>query len=247
MATKVGRKHIIIPDTQCKPGVSLDHMLWAGKYIAEKEPDVVVHIGDHWDMPSLSSYDKGKREIEGKRYVKDIEAGNEGMELFFEGVDDFDCDWHFLLGNHEDRIERATQDNPQLEGALSYDHLALADWNVHDFLRPVTIDGIVYCHYFYNPKTGRPWGGTALNILRHVGRSYVQGHRQGLDVTPILELPTGERRRGIIAGSFYQHHERYLGHQGNAHWRGLIVLHEVRDGNFDMMEVSLDYLRRRYA
>jgi hypothetical protein len=244
---KQGRKHIIIPDTQCKPGVSLDHLYWAGRYVAEKEPDRVIHIGDHWDMPSLSSYDKGKRDAEGRRYKDDIAAGNEGMELFWDGADETKADYHFLLGNHEQRIDRATQVNPELFGSLDYKDFGTEGWKVHDFLKPVTLDGIVYCHYFYNPKTGKPWGGTALNILRHVGRSFVQGHRQGLDVSPILELPTGERRRGIIAGSYYQHTEKYLGPQGNAHWRGLIVLHEVRDGNFDMMEVSLDYLRRRYS
>ena len=36
--------HFIIPDTQIKDGVPLDHLTWAGKYIAEKKPDVVVMI-----------------------------------------------------------------------------------------------------------------------------------------------------------------------------------------------------------
>ena len=50
-------RHIIIHDTQCKPGVSLDHLSWVGEHIAHRKPDVIVHIGDHWDMPSLSTYD----------------------------------------------------------------------------------------------------------------------------------------------------------------------------------------------
>ena len=51
------------------------------------EPDVIVHIGDHWDMPSLSSYDKkGSRQMEGKRYVKDIDVGNEAMDRFMAPI-----------------------------------------------------------------------------------------------------------------------------------------------------------------
>ena len=58
-------KHLVIPDTQVKPEHSVKHLRWAGKYAAEKKPDVIIHIGDHWDMPSLSSYDVGKRSFEG--------------------------------------------------------------------------------------------------------------------------------------------------------------------------------------
>jgi hypothetical protein len=53
-------------------------------------------------------------------------------------------------------------------------------------------------------------------------------------------------QRGLIVGSYYQHDEDYKGPQGNHHWRGIIVKHEVRDGNYDMMEVSMDFLRERY-
>ena len=57
-------KHLIIPDTQVKPNTPTEHLKWAGQYAAEKKPDVIVHIGDHWDMESLSSYDKGKKSFE---------------------------------------------------------------------------------------------------------------------------------------------------------------------------------------
>ena len=60
-------KHMIIPDTQVKPGSSFEHLKWAGQYAVEKKPDVIVHIGDHWDMPSLSSWDVGKKSFEGRR------------------------------------------------------------------------------------------------------------------------------------------------------------------------------------
>ena len=43
-------KICVIPDTQVKPDVPLDHLLYAGRYIASKKPDVIVMIGDWWDM-----------------------------------------------------------------------------------------------------------------------------------------------------------------------------------------------------
>lgn len=64
---------LVIPDCQVKPGVPLDHMSWIGKLIVDKKPDVIVNIGDFADIPSLSSYDVGKKSFEGRRYVDDLE------------------------------------------------------------------------------------------------------------------------------------------------------------------------------
>ena len=68
-------RHLVIPDTQCKPGFPTEHLEWVGKYAAEKKPDVIVHLGDHWDMPSLSIYDIGKKAFEGRTYQADSIAG----------------------------------------------------------------------------------------------------------------------------------------------------------------------------
>ena len=72
--------HLIIPDTQVKYGESYDYLTHIGKYIVEKKPDVVIHLGDFADMESLSSYDVGKKSFEGKRYVKDIGAAHHAMD-----------------------------------------------------------------------------------------------------------------------------------------------------------------------
>ena len=48
-------KHLVIPDTQVKPDFHIEHLEWAGQYAVDKKPDVIVHLGDHWDMPSLST------------------------------------------------------------------------------------------------------------------------------------------------------------------------------------------------
>ena len=56
--------HLVIPDTQVKPGNSVEFLTHIGKYIVEKQPDTIIHLGDHADMPSLSSYDRGKKSFE---------------------------------------------------------------------------------------------------------------------------------------------------------------------------------------
>ena len=56
-----------------------------------------------------------------------------------------------------------------------------------------------------------------------------------------LDLP-GTR----INGACYEHDEAYKGFQGNNHFRGLTVLHEVEDGFGIPMPVSLRYLKEKY-
>ena len=242
--------HLVIPDTQVKPGVPTDHLRWIGRYILERKPDVIIHLGDHWDMPSLSSYDRGKRAFEGRRVKADIQAGNTGLRMLDEPTKDANRkrkelylpDWRILKGNHENRIDRFEEDHPELEGVIPRPDYR--DWTVHEFLEPVWIDGICYAHYFYNPMSGRPYGGTAHTRLKNLGHSFTQGHQQ---VTDYAMRPSGQRlQHGLIAGACYLHDEDYLGPQGNGYWRGIIVCHEVRDGTYDPMFVSLDYLCRRY-
>lgn len=254
------KTHLVIPDTQVKPGVPVEHLHYLGKYIVDLKPDVIIHLGDHFDLPSLSSYDRGTAMIEGKRVVEDIEAGVQGMALIDGPLKALQQAQKrskkapytprkvFLLGNHEDRLGRYMNANPQLIGLLDYDSFELQKngWEVHEFLKPVDIDSILYSHYFASPLSGRPIGGKASNLLQRVGKSFVQGHRQELDFTA-RQLCDGTRQLGIIAGAFYQHQEEYKGSQGNHHWRGVVVLREVSDGWGDPQMISLDYLTRKYG
>ena len=56
----------------------------------------------------------------------------------------------------------------------------------------------------------------------------------------------GQQLTSIIAGSRYEHNEDYMSSQGNKHWRGFLMLHDVHDGEFDIMPVSLKYINKRY-
>lgn len=249
--------HVVIPDSQVKPGVPTDFLSWIGNYIADELADRpnlrVIHLGDHADMPSLSTYDKpGSKEMEGRRYWDDIEAANAGFDRLAAPILDVPCDRHILLGNHEYRIQRAINSDPvKFEDVIGFHHLNYEDWGfkVHDFLDIAWIDGVAYSHYFITPMTGRPMGGQAQLQLSKLGHSAISGHQQTLDyAVRYTRNDKGQMRsiHRIIAGASYTHHEDYLGPQGNAHWRGIIVLNEVRAGSFDPLFVSMDYLCRRY-
>lgn len=255
-----GLKILVIPDTQQKPGVPNHFLGWIGKFIVDKRPDVVVHIGDHYDMPSLSSYDIGKKSFEGRTYKADIAAGNEAMDVLMAPLHElndtqrrtkhtlYQPRLEFTPGNHENRIERVIESDRKLEGTVGFGDFNLKEhgWTVHPYLRPVEIGGVHFAHYFYNPMTGKPYGGMLQTRLKNVGFSFVMGHQQGKQQAE-MHRSDGTVIRGLVVGSCYLHDEDYLGPQANNYWRGVVMLHQVKDGNYDLMEVSLKYLEGRYG
>ena len=208
------RKHIFIPDNQVKPGSPTDHLGWIGRYIVQEQPDVIVQIGDFADMESLSSYDKGKLAGEGARVTDDIEACITAWDVLNAPIEEYNAkkrrhkekqykpEKHITLGNHEYRINRHVEANPELYGFLSTDNLELDrfGWEVHDFLDVVEIDGVHYSHYFVNLMSGKPLGGMLSTRIKNIGFSFSMGHQQTLDTTTRY-LADGSRQRGVVCGS----------------------------------------------
>lgn len=255
----MSKRIFVLPDVQAKPGHDFSYLMRAGQYVVDKQPDVIVCIGDFADMPSLSSYDKGKRAFEGRRYKRDIEASHEAMSAFLTPMTDHNAKARknkerlyrpsmvLTLGNHEARIDRATNEDAMLSGILSIDDLQYKDfgWEVVPFLEVVVIEGVAFSHYFVTGVAGRPSSSAAAQ-LRKTNMSCFAGHKQGKEIAYATRAD-GSTITSIICGSFYEHQEDYLNPQGNKHWRGAFMLNEVHDGAFDEMPLSLAYLNQKYA
>lgn len=251
---------LVIPDTQIKPNIDLSFIDNIGKYIVDKRPDTVVMLGDWFDFPSLSSYDKGKKSFEGRRLIEDLKAGHDAMVRLLAPLRSlqqkqkhfkkkiYQPRMVFTLGNHCDRFDRLANDMPELSGFVGTETLNLEQygWEVYPFLKPVEIEGIFFVHYLSNPFTGKPYAGTAMSQLKTVGRSFVVGHKQCLDMAMHPRLD-GNIQLGIICGAAYPHDEAYKGWQGNTHWRGVVMLNEAKDGFASPCPVSLNYLESKYG
>jgi hypothetical protein len=252
-------KILVVPDCQVKQGVPTEHLTWAGEAICDYRPDVVVNLGDFADMPSLSSHDvKGSKYFEGLRYKTDIEVTKEAMKKLLAPLRELQSRQRknkekvykprmvLTLGNHENRIDRAVNNNPTLEGLISTKDLEYEkDWEVHQFLHPVFINGVGFNHYWPVGAMGRP-AGTAAAIINKLHMSCIAGHQQGKQVA------YGKRADGhpicaVIAGSYYLHDESYMDKLSNRHWRGLLVMNEVNDGHFDELFLSIEYLGKKYG
>jgi hypothetical protein len=244
---RLGRMHIVIPDVQAKPGVRLDHLEWVGNYIAEKQPDAIICIGDFADMEALSKYDVGTLKGENKRLQKDLIVAREAMDRLMapiRAVEDYSPELHLTMGNHEERLDRFANEHPYLEEVVGTHMLNYEawGWKVHPYLKPVCVDGVDYCHYFITGESGRAVS-SAPALLRRRTRSCVMGHNQKTDIAfhPVTH------QWAIFCGVCNLHDEAYLGPQGNYVRRQILVLHEVEDGRFDPMFVSLKFLEKSYS
>jgi Calcineurin-like phosphoesterase len=252
-------KHLVIPDVQFKSGNDPRFLTAIGNYIVSKKPDVVVCIGDFADMPSLSSYDRGTKSFEGRRYKADIEAAHLGMENLLEPLRAYNITakkqhkerYHprlvLTLGNHEDRISRAVNSDPKLDGTIGLSDLKYSDfgWEVHPYLSPVVIDGIAYCHFFTSGVMGRPVA-SARHLVQKKHMSCTMGHVQNWEMHREVRAD-GKPVLGLFSGSCYEHDEDYLGPQGNTYDRGIWLKNEVKDGHYHPLYVSLKYLKNNYS
>lgn len=248
-------RHLVIPDVQIKHGLCLKHLTAAGNYIEAKRPEVIVVLGDFGDFESLSSYDKGKAAAENRRLSRDWDAFRRGLDLLsrpWVGKAGYRPKLVYTEGNHEYRVTRYAEDNPQLDTLPSpVGWFAQAGWQAHPFLREAVVDGVRYCHLFARTSNGRVTASSlrygapsALVMARSNAASCTAGHKPGFDYAELAAA--GRTFHGLIAGSYYRHQEAYQTVQGNRYFRGLVMKNRVHNGQYDLCKVNINYLMERY-
>ncbi len=253
----MSKRCLVIPDPQNGPGRPTRHLSWAGHYIADKQPDVLAIIGDWGDFSSMSSYDKGKAVFEGRRLSKDWDSYRTSLDVFmapWAGIGGYKPRLEYFEGNHEYRIKRAMNDNPELDMLPDVcGYMAEAGWKAHPYLEVTKIDGVLFSHLFPRTLTGRvtnsslKYGSSSANhMIRANMASCVAGHKPGFDYATVPG-PGGKSLHGVIAGSFYLHNETYNGPGNDNFWRGLVMLNGFGGGQFDICPVSVRYLKEKYG
>lgn len=254
---------LVVPDSHAKKDVDNRRYSWLGKFIVERKPDAIVNIGDWYDMESLSSYDKGKKSFEGRSYKADVEAGNEAIRLVeteIKKVNDklrqdkrklYKPQKISLLGNHEQRIERAINEQRELDGTIGYDDFEFEKfgWDVIPFLKPIFIEGIAFAHYFPTGVMGRPVSGEtpALKLIRTQFNSCVMGHIHTRDFAERTGAD-GSRKASLVVGCYLDptQYESYAGEANKIWWKGLVMLNNVKNGSFDPEFISIETLQEKY-
>ena len=242
--------HLVIGDPHCTPSASNDRFIWAGRMAKDVKADKVICMGDFASMESMSSYDKKKKSFEGRRYRKDVEHTHDALSKFNKGLNKYNPEMHMLLGNHEDRIDRMVEENPELEGAMSIDDLCYPEygWNTYDYRLPVVLDGIYYSHNFPSGVMGTAISGenVARSLLNKNKVSSTVGHSHLLDYA-VSAIPSGKKMMALCAGCYLEHKEKYAFNTQRLWWSGLIVKRNVKGGSYDLETVNYQEVKKRYG
>lgn len=253
----MSKVHLYFTDAHAHAKHHNDRAEWLGELIHEMRPDVVIDGGDTADLPSLASYDKGTRAAVGRTYKQDIDAHNDFQDRLW---------WRTrkakrklprrvrLIGNHEQRIDRALDSNQNLCGSIGYSDLQLDkyydDIVYYEGTTPGTIeiDGVSYAHYFTSGLMGRPVGGEhqGYTLISKKHCSCSQGHSHMMDFC-IRNDNSGKPIIGLVGPSFLDYQVDWAG-QIQRNWtNGVVIKRGVEKGNYSPQFVSIKELKAKYA
>jgi len=237
---------LIIPDPHAHIDYDNERFKALGKFIMKEQPEYIVCLGDMADLPSLSSYDKGTKGFEGRRYKKDVQATVEAQDSLFEEYNKYNRrrkknakkmykpNLVMCIGNHEDRITRACNSQPELDGTISLEDLAYKDfgWEIVPFKKSKTIEGITFSHYFTSGIAGRPISSVHIGhtLITKLHCSAVQGHSHLYNHAEHTR-PDGQKIFGLSAGCYShpKYSESWCQDTEHQWWRGVVML-EGLDG-----------------
>lgn len=214
-------------------------------------------MGDTFDMPSLSSYDKGKRAFHGRSYAKDIEAGVEFQDRMWHPVKSRKKKMPIriqIVGNHEFRIEKALDLSPELSETIGMKDFQFSDYSdeivSYDGIYPgeITLDGISYGHYFTSGVKGLPISGehSAYSLLAKRFCSSTGAHSHTLDYT-IRENGLGRWIQGLVAGCFLDYECPWAGGSSRGWWSGVVIKRGVSEGQYSPQFISIQELQKEYG
>ena len=111
---KMLKSAIILPDAHLTDEVPVDYQA-VKPFIKDFNPDVIVLPGDFMDVASLSAWDYDKkRKMEGRRLNSEYKTANRELDFLQRHTGKT----VYLEGNHEDRITRYLDKNPEMEGLI---------------------------------------------------------------------------------------------------------------------------------
>ena len=250
--------HLIIPDPHAHPDFHNERASWLAKLIMDIQPNIVINLGDQAEMSSLSSFEQGKASFVGRTYQRDIEASLDFQERLWSPVRKRKKRLPrrvFLIGNHERRIWRALDSQPNLEGTISYNDLDLESCYDeiidYDGGTPglIVIDGIHYAHYFISGIMGRAISSDvslAAALLTKNFTSSTCGHSHIFDHS-VRTNAFGHKIMGLTAGCFIDYNVEWAGDVNRLWSRGVVIKRAVEDGSYNIQWISLGQLEEEYG
>ena len=259
----MSNKILLIGDSHVDDEQSLDRFDITSDFILDEKPDYIISIGDFLTLNCLSAWDKDKRKkMEGKRYYKEIAAGNDALDRLTAGIEkenerrrknkekQYKPELVFIMGNHCDRLDRYLERDPTFEGHVSIEkdlQLYERGFTVIPYREYYYINGIGFTHIPHN-KTSPISGADITRKAQMVTvSSVVFGHTHEQHLSHVHKEGMPHLQDTYCCGCFFDKKEDYVHGCMTSYWRGLSILHNWKQGRFDVESWSLGRLERKYG
>lgn len=256
-------KILVIGDAHVDDEQQLDRFDVASKFLIDQKPDEVILIGDFLTLNCLSAWDENKRKrMEGKRYAKEIAAGNEALDRLTKGLIEYNQRKKankekqykpkliFLEGNHCERLRRYLDINPTFDGHVSIEKdlkLKQRGFKFIPYKSYYYTNNIGFTHIPFN-KTSPISGADITRKAQLVTvNSVVFGHTHEQHLSHVHKQGMEHLQDTYNCGCFFDKKEDYVEGCVTNYWRGLSILHVWKPGRFDVDSWSLGRLERTYG
>lgn len=189
-------KILVIADSHISPSVpNIEDWEALGHYVVKTKPDCIVHLGDVADMDSLA----WRKDARGM-YTTEQELNNVKAHLLaFESV----------IKAYQDKCRRQKEKiyrpkkflccgNHDIRNGFTgiIDLFESCGWSVSDYLEPIHLDDVSFCHTMMKGLSGSPCL-TSEELLANWHGNIVVGHSHKLDYAESYSLAVEDRIRAL--------------------------------------------------
>jgi predicted phosphodiesterase len=180
---------LVISDSHINPdNVSDSVELWyrLGKYCAKTKPEVIVHLGDVADLSSQAwrVAARGKYSLE-----EETNAVHLVLDAFEEAIKEYNRKQRRKKKKIYKPVKILTLGNHDIRNGVTVidDMFTDAGWDVIDYLQPINIRGINFCHCMRKGLTDMMCT-TSEELLQDWGADIVVGHGHHKDFATSYSL-----------------------------------------------------------
>lgn len=200
--------------------------------------------------------------MEGKRYMKEVGAGNEALDRMMHGMLKYNAarkrnrkaqytpELIYLNGNHEDRLDRYLETDPTFDGIVSVQKdLGLEGRGIKfiPYRSYHWINEIGFTHIPFNKLKEI----SGVDITRKASlvtvKSCVFGHTHELHISNSHRMGQQHLQQVVNVGCFFEDHEPYTEGRVTQYWKGLVLLDSWKPSRFDIATYALSNLKREYG
>lgn len=170
-------KILVIGDSHINPDnvdESCDNFHKLALYCCKTKPDAIVHLGDVADLKSLSWLIKDRGVYTTEEELEAVKTCLFTFEQTLAGYNNYLREIHKKLYRPQKYLTLGNHDTRNGYTGIS-DLFETYQWTVADYLQPVTLDDVTFCHLMYKGLSSNPCL-TAEELLANWHSNIIVGH-----------------------------------------------------------------------